>query len=185
MPLALNHVAQPEPDRVLIFDTTLRDGEQAPGCSMPRIDKVRVARELERLGVDIIEAGFPAASRGDWEAVHHVAGEIRDVTVCALARCQERDISLAAGALEGARKPRLHVFLATSPIHRRYKLHMTPEQVLASAAEGVRIARGCCGEVEISAEDASRTEPDFLAAVVQAVLESGATTVNIPDTVGY
>ena len=175
----------PAADRVKIFDTTLRDGEQAPGCSMTQPEKLRVAKALAELGVDIIEAGFPAASRGDWEAVNAVAREVREPIITGLARCTREDIELAARALEPAAHPRLHVFLATSAIHRQYKLNMAQEQIISRAVEGVRIAREYCDDVEFSPEDASRTELDFLAQVVQAVIEAGATTINIPDTVGY
>jgi 2-isopropylmalate synthase len=173
------------PDRVLIFDTTLRDGEQAPGCSMTQPEKLRVARALADLGVDVIEAGFPAASRGDWEAVQAVAREVQGPVVCGLARCQRDDIALAAKALQPAAKHRIHVFLATSALHREHRLNMAKDEILRSAVEGVRIAREYCDDVEFSPEDASRTELDFLAQVVESVIEAGATTVNIPDTVGY
>ncbi len=172
-------------DRVLIFDTTLRDGEQSPGCSMTQPEKLRVARALAELGVDIIEAGFPAASRGDWEAVNTVAREVPEAVIAGLARCTREDIELAARALEPAPRHRLHVFLATSAIHRQYKLNMAQEQIISRAVEGVRIAREYCDDVEFSPEDASRTELDFLVQVVQAAIEAGATTINIPDTVGY
>src|SRR6204780_834773 len=172
-------------DRVLIFDTTLRDGEQAPGCSMTQPEKLRVARALAELGVDIIEAGFPAASRGDWEAVNAVAREVSGPVICGLARCSREDIELAARALTDAPRHRLHVFLATSAIHRQHKLHMAQEEILRLAVEGVSIAREYCDDVEFSPEDASRTELDFLAQVVEAVVTAGATTINIPDTVGY
>jgi 2-isopropylmalate synthase len=172
-------------DRVLIFDTTLRDGEQSPGCSMTQPEKLRVARALAELNVDVIEAGFPAASRGDWEAVNAVAREIQGPAIAGLARCTREDIELAARALEPAPRHRIHVFLATSAIHRQYKLNMAQEEILRRAVEGVRIAREYCDDVEFSPEDASRTELDFLAQVVQAVIEAGATTINIPDTVGY
>lgn len=175
----------PNPDRVLIFDTTLRDGEQSPGCSMTRPEKLRVARALADLGVDVIEAGFPAASRGDWEAVNAVAREIQGPIICGLARCNRDDIELAAKALRDAHKHRIHVFLATSAIHRQYKLNMAQEEIIRAAVEGVKIAREFCDDVEFSPEDASRTELEFLAQVVEAVIEAGATTVNIPDTVGY
>ncbi|MCU0760698.1 MAG: 2-isopropylmalate synthase, partial [Steroidobacteraceae bacterium] len=171
--------------RVLIFDTTLRDGEQAPGCSMTRPEKLRVARALADLGVDVIEAGFPAASRGDWEAVEAVAREVQGPVICGLARCNRDDIALAAKALRPAASHRIHVFLATSAIHREHKLNMAKGEILRSAVEGVRIAREYTDDVEFSPEDASRTELDFLAQVVEAVIEAGATTVNIPDTVGY
>ncbi|MGN6453778.1 MAG: 2-isopropylmalate synthase, partial [Steroidobacteraceae bacterium] len=173
------------PDRVLIFDTTLRDGEQSPGCSMTQPEKLRVARALAELGVDVIEAGFPAASRGDFEAVAAVAREVQGPTVCALARCHDEDIELAARALAAAEHRRLHVFLATSAIHRQYKLNMAQEEILRLAAAGVGRARELCADVEFSPEDASRTELEFLAQVVEVAIAAGATTVNIPDTVGY
>jgi len=175
----------PEPERVIIFDTTLRDGEQSPGCSMTQPEKLRVARALAELGVDVIEAGFPAASPGDWDSVHAVAREIQGPIICALARCNRADIELAARALRDAPRHRLHVFLATSAIHRQYKLNMAQEEIVRSAVDAVRIAREFCDDVEFSPEDASRTELEFLAQVVEAVIEAGATTVNIPDTVGY
>jgi 2-isopropylmalate synthase len=173
------------PESLLIFDTTLRDGEQSPGCSMTQGEKLRVARALAELGVDVIEAGFPAASRGDWESVNAVAREIHGATICGLARCTREDIELAAQALQPAPRHRLHVFLATSAIHRQYKLNMAQEQILRAAVDGVRIACDLCDDVEFSPEDASRTELEFLAQVVEAAIEAGATTVNIPDTVGY
>lgn len=173
------------PDHVLIFDTTLRDGEQSPGCSMTRPEKLRMARALAELGVDVIEAGFPAASRGDWESVNAIAREVHGPVICALARCHRSDIELAASALKDAPRQRLHVFLATSAIHREHKLNMAKEEIIRSAVEGVKIARGFCEDVEFSPEDASRTELEFLAQVVEAVIDAGATTVNIPDTVGY
>jgi 2-isopropylmalate synthase len=175
----------PTPDRVLIFDTTLRDGEQAPGCSMTLPEKLRIARALADLGVDIIEAGFPAASRGDWESVQAVAREVQGPVIAGLARCTREDIDLASKALAGAPHRRLHVFLATSAIHRQYKLNMAQEQILKHATEGVRYARELCEDVEFSPEDASRTELDFLAQVVEVAIEAGASTINIPDTVGY
>jgi 2-isopropylmalate synthase len=173
------------PERLIIFDTTLRDGEQSPGCSMTQPEKLRVARALAELGVDVIEAGFPAASRGDWESVNAVAREVHGPIICGLARCNRGDIELAAKALRDAPRHRLHVFLATSAIHRQYKLNMAEEEIIRSAVEGVRIAREFCEDIEFSPEDASRTELEFLAQVVEAVIEAGATTVNIPDTVGY
>src|ERR1700722_6923659 len=173
------------PDPVIIFDTTLRDGEQSPGCSMARAEKLRVARALSELGVDVIEAGFPAASRGDWESVNAVAREVRGSVICALARCNREDIELAAQALCDAPRHRLHVFLATSAIHRQYKLNMAQDEILHLAVEAVRIARDLCADVEFSPEDASRTALEFLPQVVEAVIDPGATTVNIPDTVGY
>ncbi|HXN80644.1 MAG TPA: 2-isopropylmalate synthase, partial [Steroidobacteraceae bacterium] len=172
-------------DRVLIFDTTLRDGEQSPGCSMTRAEKLRVAGALAELGVDVIEAGFPAASRGDLESVAAVAREVQGPIVCALARCHAEDIELAAQALSGAARRRIHVFLATSAIHRQHKLNMAQEEILRLAAAGVARARELCEDVEFSPEDASRTELEFLAQVVEVAIGAGATTLNIPDTVGY
>lgn len=172
-------------DRLVIFDTTLRDGEQAPGCSMTDREKLRVARALAELGVDVIEAGFPAASDGDFESVRLIAREIQGPIICGLARCGGNDIERAWQALRDARRPRLHVFIATSPIHRKFKLGMSRDEVIRRAVEGVRVARALCEDVEFSAEDAARTEADFLAEVVTAVIEAGAGTVNIPDTVGY
>ncbi|HEX7063086.1 MAG TPA: 2-isopropylmalate synthase [Woeseiaceae bacterium] len=172
-------------DRIRIFDTTLRDGEQAPGCSMTLREKLKVARALAELGVDVIEAGFPAASPGDFEAVQAVAGEVTGPIVCALARCHPEDIEKAHAALSSAPHHRLHVFVATSAIHREHKLKMAKEEILRRAAEAVRLARTFCADVEFSPEDASRTEPAFLAEVVTAAIEAGASTINIPDTVGY
>src|ERR1700687_115510 len=173
------------PDRVLIFDTTLRDGEQSPGCSMARAEKLRVARALAELGVDVIEAGFPAASRGDWDSVNAGAREVHGAVIGGLARCNREDIELAAKALRDAPRHRVHVFLATSAIHRQYKLNMAQDAILRLAVDAVRIARDLCADVEFSPEDASRTELEFLAQVVEAVIDAGATTMNVPDTVGY
>lgn len=172
-------------ERVLVFDTTLRDGEQAPGCSMTRAQKLRMAHTLEDLGVDIIEAGFPAASDADAAAVAAVAAAMRRARVCALARCQEGDIVTAARALEPAASNRIHLFLATSPIHREHKLRMDKARVLATAVAAVSRAKALCHEVEFSAEDALRTEPEFLIEVFGAVLAAGARIINVPDTVGY
>ncbi|MEJ2515565.1 MAG: 2-isopropylmalate synthase [Gammaproteobacteria bacterium] len=172
-------------DRLVVFDTTLRDGEQAPGCSMTLREKLRVARALADLGVDVIEAGFPAASDGDFEAVRSIAREVSGPSICGLARCGEGDIRRAWEALREASRPRIHVFIATSPIHRQFKLAMDRAEVVRRAVAGVRLAREFCADVEFSAEDAARTEPEFLAEVVSAVIDAGATTVNIPDTVGY
>ncbi|MGH8173628.1 MAG: 2-isopropylmalate synthase [Rhodanobacteraceae bacterium] len=171
--------------RVLIFDTTLRDGEQAPGFSMSRAQKLRVAHALADLGVDIIEAGFPIASDGDFESVHAIAAEVRGVTICGLARAQAKDIETAARALEPAARGRIHIFLATSPLHREHKLNMSKAEVIDTAIAAVRRARELCDDVEFSAEDAIRTEPDYLAEVFRAVLGAGAHTLNVPDTVGY
>jgi 2-isopropylmalate synthase len=178
-------MATPDPNRVLIFDTTLRDGEQSPGCSMTRPEKLRVAKALAELGVDIIEAGFPIASRGDWESVNTIAKEVHGPIIAGLARCNREDIEQAWKALKDAARPRIHVFLATSAIHREFKLNMAKDEIIRTAVEGVKLARGFCDDIEFSPEDASRTELEFLAQVVEAVVEAGATTVNIPDTVGY
>ena len=170
---------------IKIFDTTLRDGEQSPGASMNLSEKLKVALALADLGVDVIEAGFAIASPGDFESVREVANTIKGSSICSLARCVEKDIEAAAEALKNAEQPRIHVFLATSPIHREYKLKTTPERNIEAAVEGVRYARKFCDNIEFSAEDASRTEIDHLCRVVEAVIDAGATTVNIPDTVGY
>ncbi|HON14011.1 MAG TPA: 2-isopropylmalate synthase [Treponema sp.] len=170
---------------VQIFDTTLRDGEQAPGCSMNLQEKVEVARQLEKLGVDVMEAGFPAASPGDLAAVKAVAGVVKNSAVAGLCRALEKDIDAGWEALSKAAQPRIHTFIATSPIHMEYKLKMTPEQVLERAVAAVKYAKKYCSDVEFSAEDASRSNPDFLCKVFAAVIDAGATVVNIPDTVGY
>ncbi len=172
-------------DRLIIFDTTLRDGEQSPGASMTREEKLRIARQLERLRVDVIEAGFAAASIGDFEAVRAIASVVKDSTVCSLSRANEKDISRAAEALAGAASGRIHTFIATSPLHMEKKLRMAPELVLEHARLAVRFARRFTDDVEFSTEDGSRSEPDFLCRVLEAVIAEGATTVNIPDTVGY
>jgi 2-isopropylmalate synthase len=174
-----------KPERVIIFDTTLRDGEQSPGASMNLAEKLEVARALKDLGVDVIEAGFPIASPGDFEAVQAIAREIHGPIICGLARCNEQDIDRAWNAVKDAANPRIHVFLATSAIHREFKLQMTTDEIVRRAVEGVKRARGYCADVEFSPEDAARTELDFLAEVVEKAIEAGATTVNIPDTVGY
>ena len=172
-------------DHVRIFDTTLRDGEQSPGCSMTPAQKLTLAQSLADLGVDVIEAGFPAASEGDFDSVAGIAVAVRGATVAGLARCQHSDIERAARALERAERSRIHVFIATSPLHRKHKLDMDKAQVLEAAVAAVAHARRYCADVEFSAEDASRTEPEFLAEVFGAVLDAGATTLNVPDTVGY
>jgi 2-isopropylmalate synthase len=174
-----------DPNRVLIFDTTLRDGEQSPGCSMNLGEKLEMARLLADLGVDVIEAGFPIASPGDFESVQAIARQVRGPVIAGLARCNPADIDRAADAVKDAERPRIHVFLATSAIHREFKLRMSPEEVAKRAVEGVKRARERCEDVEFSPEDAARTELDFLAEVVERVVEAGATTLNIPDTVGY
>jgi 2-isopropylmalate synthase len=171
--------------RITVFDTTLRDGEQSPGCSMNRQEKLRLAHQLDRLGVDVIEAGFPIASEGDFESVKAIAAVIRRPIIAGLARASEADIERAWEALKGAAHPRIHVFLATSDIHLQYKLRITRDQCLAQAREAVRFARSLCTDVEFSPEDATRTDTDFLCRVLEAVVEAGATTLNIPDTVGY
>jgi 2-isopropylmalate synthase len=171
--------------KITIFDTTLRDGEQAPGCSMNPQEKLEVARRLEKLGVDVMEAGFPASSPGDLESVKTIAGIIKNCTVAGLCRALEKDIDAAREALVHAVSPRLHVFLATSPIHMEYKLKMTPDQVLEQAAASVRYAKQFCSDVEFSAEDAFRSDPGFVCRVFGAAIEAGALTVNFPDTVGY
>jgi len=172
-------------EHLTIFDTTLRDGEQSPGASMTREEKIRIARQLERLRVDVIEAGFPAASEGDFESVRAVAESVKESTVCGLARAVERDIERAGEALAGAAHARIHTFIATSTVHMENKLRMGPDEVVERAVAAVRRARDFVDDVEFSAEDAGRSEPDFLYRIVEAAIEAGATTINIPDTVGY
>ena len=172
-------------DRIAIFDTTLRDGEQAPGFSMNVEEKLKMARQLERLQVDIIEAGFPIASEGDFEAVKKISAEIRSVTIAGLARAVPVDIDRCWEALEGANRPRIHTFLATSDIHLKYKLNKSRGEALDLAVKSVERARKLCDEVEFSAEDAGRTEINYLCTVFDAVIDAGATIVNVPDTVGY
>jgi len=173
-------------EKIVIFDTTLRDGEQSPGCSMNTAEKLEVCRALVDLGVDVIEAGFPIASPGDFDAVRQIAERFSDrSTICALARSREDDIEKAIGALQSARKRRIHVFLATSAIHREFKLKMDKKQIVERAVASVRQAKDFCDDIEFSPEDAVRTELDFLCEVVERAIEAGATTVNIPDTVGY
>jgi 2-isopropylmalate synthase len=172
-------------DHLRIFDTTLRDGEQSPGASMTRDEKLRIARQLERLRVDVIEAGFPASSPGDWEAVHEIAKAVRGSIVCGLARANQKDIARCGEAIAPAEGKRLHTFIASSPIHMQMKLRMTPDEVLEQAVKSVGWARGWTDDVEFSPEDAGRSEPDFLCRLLEAVIRAGATTVNIPDTVGY
>lgn len=172
-------------DRIYIFDTTLRDGEQSPGCSMNFDEKIRMARQLERLGVDVIEAGFPIASEGDFESVREIAKQIRRCTIAGLSRANRNDISRAWEALQHAAKPRIHTFIATSDIHLTYKLKKTREQVLEDAVNAVRFAKSLCGDVEFSLEDASRTDIDYMCKIIEAVINEGANVVNIPDTVGY
>jgi 2-isopropylmalate synthase len=172
-------------DRIIIFDTTLRDGEQSPGASMNMDEKLRIAKILEAMGVDIIEAGFPIASDGDFEAVSEIAKTIKNSTVCGLARATKIDIERCADAIKHASRGRIHTFISTSPLHMEFKLQMEPEAVLEKVKESVTLARNLCGDVEWSAEDGSRTEHDFLCRCVEAAIDCGATTINIPDTVGY
>jgi 2-isopropylmalate synthase len=171
--------------RIKVFDTTLRDGEQSPGCSMNVQEKLRLADQLDRLGVDIIEAGFPIASEGDFAAVQAIAATIRRPILAGLARACATDIERAWQALKGAARPRIHVFLATSDIHLQYKLKISRQQCLEQARDSVRLAKSLCADVEFSPEDATRTDHEFLYQVLNAVVEAGATTLNIPDTVGY
>ena len=172
-------------NRLIIFDTTLRDGEQSPGASMTSEEKLAIARLLERMRVDVIEAGFPAASPGDFEAVKQVAGEITNSTVCALARAVEGDLDRAADAVQSAQSGRIHTFIATSPIHMKEKLRMNDKQVLERAVWAVKRARNSTDDVEFSPEDAGRSELDFLCRILEATIDAGARTVNVPDTVGY
>src|SRR6476646_7648607 len=179
--LVLSHMS----DRVYIFDTTLRDGEQSPGCSMTVPEKLRMARKLVELGVDILEAGFPIASDGDYEAVDAVSREYPRIQVAALARSCTLDVERAASSLKHAKRPRIHTFLETSPIQLKSKLKKAEDQVLNEALAAVELARRHVDDVEFSAEDGARTEPDFLEKISKAVVAAGARTVNIPDTVGY
>ncbi len=172
-------------DKLIIFDTTLRDGEQSPGASMTRDEKLRIARQLERLKVDVIEAGFAASSNGDFEAIQLIARSIKDSTICSLSRANDRDIARAAEALKDANRARIHTFIATSALHMEKKLRMTPDQVFEQAIQSVRFARNLLEDVEFSPEDGYRSDPDFLCRVIEAVITAGATTINVPDTVGY
>ncbi|MFW5730433.1 MAG: 2-isopropylmalate synthase [Desulfonatronovibrionaceae bacterium] len=172
-------------DRVYIFDTTLRDGEQSPGATMNLREKVRLARQLERLGVDVIEAGFPAASQGDFESVSRIAATVKNCRVAGLCRSVKSDIDAVWGSIKDAAAPRIHTFIATSDIHMKHKLGKNRDQVLEMTRDAVSYAAGLCPDVEFSAEDASRSEPDFLVQVVSEAIKAGATTINIPDTVGY
>ena len=172
-------------DKLIIFDTTLRDGEQSPGASMTRDEKLRIARQLERLRVDVIEAGFAASSDGDFLAVKAIADAITESTVCSLSRANDRDISRAAEALKGAKNARIHTFIATSALHMEKKLRMTPDQVFEQAKQSVRFARNLVADVEFSPEDGYRSDVDYLGRVLEAVIKEGATTINVPDTVGY
>ena len=172
-------------DKLIVFDTTLRDGEQSPGASMTREEKLRIAKALERLRVDVIEAGFPIASQGDFESVKAVADAITESTVCGLARTRHEDIDRVAEAIKGAARGRIHTFIATSPIHMERKLNLKPDEVVEQAVSAVKRARNFTDDVEFSCEDGIRSEPDFLCRIIEAVIDAGATTVNIPDTVGY
>jgi 2-isopropylmalate synthase len=172
-------------DRLIIFDTTLRDGEQSPGASMTRDEKVRIAKMLEKMGVDVIEAGFAIASVGDFESVKAVAEAVKGSTICSLARTGAEDIDRAAEALRPAESGRIHTFIATSPIHMKYKLRMAPDNVVERAVAAVKHARNLVGDVEFSCEDASRSEHDFLCRIIEKVIDAGARTINLPDTVGY
>jgi len=172
-------------EKLIIFDTTLRDGEQSPGASMTRDEKVRIAKQLERLRVDVIEAGFAAASQGDFESIKAISSVIKDATVCSLSRANDRDISRAAEALAGAARKRIHTFIATSPLHMKKKLRMSPEEVFEQAKLSVRFARQFTDDIEFTPEDSSRSDIDFMARVIEAVINEGATTINFADTVGY
>src|SRR6186713_1498545 len=172
-------------EKLIIFDTTMRDGEQSPGASMTKEEKLRIARHLERMRVDIIEAGFPAASDGDFESVRAVAAAVRDSTVCGLARANEKDVRRCGEAVRGAKSPRVHTFIATSPIHMEKKLRMEPSQVIEQAVRAVKWAREYSHDVEFSPEDAGRSDIDFLCRILEQVIAAGATTINVPDTVGY
>ena len=171
--------------KLIIFDTTLRDGEQCPGASMNIKEKLEIARKLAQLKVDVIEAGFPAASPGDFESVRQIAEEIRSATIAGLARAMEKDISATARALEKAESPRIHIFLSTSKTHREHKLKKNKSEIITMTAKAIKFGKKFCDDIEFSPEDASRTEPDFLVEVVEAAIDAGATTINIPDTVGY
>ncbi len=172
-------------DRVIIFDTTLRDGEQSPGCSMNLDEKLKMAVLLDEMGVDVIEAGFPIASKGDFEAVHQIASTVKNAVVCGLSRAKKADLEASGEAIKPAKRRRIHTFISTSPLHMKYKLQMPPEEVLNAVIESVSFARQFTDDVEWSAEDGSRTEDDFLCQCVEAAIKAGATTINIPDTVGY
>src|SRR5512134_3251218 len=174
-----------DPDRIIIFDTTLRDGEQSPGASMNLEEKVRIAEVLEDMGVDVIEAGFPISSPGDFDAVHQIAKQIKTSTVCGLARAVRGDIEHVADAIKPAPRGRIHTFISTSPLHMKYKLQLEPDQVYQRVVESVTYARRFTDDVEWSCEDGSRSEHDFLCRCVESAIDCGATTINIPDTVGY
>lgn len=181
----MNQANTSKSNRLVIFDTTLRDGEQSPGAAMTKEEKIRIARQLEKLGVDVIEAGFAAASPGDFDSIRTIAEIIKDSTVCSLARANEKDVRAAGEAIKPAASGRIHIFIATSPLHMEHKLKMEPAQVVKAAVAAVKIAKEYTGDIEFSAEDALRSDPDFLVEVFSAVIEAGATTLNVPDTVGY
>ena len=172
-------------NRVIIFDTTLRDGEQSPGCSMTLNEKLRVAEALELLGVDVIEAGFAIASNGDFNAISQISTLLKKTIVCSLARASIKDIDRAWEALKAAKRPRIHTFISTSALHMEHKLQMSPEKVLSKIEESVSYARNLCDDVEWSCEDGTRTEESFLYKSIELAIKSGATTINVPDTVGY
>jgi len=172
-------------DQLIIFDTTMRDGEQSPGAAMTREEKVRIGKQLERLRVDVIEAGFAASSPGDFEAIRAVAAAVKDSAVCSLARANDNDVKRAGEAVKGANRGRVHTFIATSPIHMKHKLRMEPDAVLEAAVRAVKLARTFTDDVEFSAEDAVRSDMDFLCRIFEAAIKAGATTINVPDTVGY
>ena len=178
-------IVKKDPNRIVIFDTTLRDGEQSPGCAMNLEEKLKMARLLDELGVDIIEAGFPVASPGDFEAVNQIAKTVKNATVCGLSRARKGDIEASGEAIKPAKSKRIHTFISTSPLHMKHKLQMAPEDVLNAVKESVSFARNYTDDVEWSAEDGSRSEDDFLCRCVEAAIAAGATTINIPDTVGY
>ena len=175
----------PTKEKLVIFDTTLRDGEQSPGASMTKDEKVRIAIALEKMRVDVIEAGFAISSQGDFEAIKAIANTVKESRICSLSRAVSGDIERAAEALKGANAGRIHTFIATSPIHMKHKLQMAPDDVLAQAVGAVKIARSLIDDVEFSLEDASRTEFDFMCRITEAVIHAGARTINLPDTVGY
>ena len=172
-------------DKLVIFDTTLRDGEQSPGASMTKEEKIRIATVLEKMRVDVIEAGFAMASPGDFDAVKSIAEVVKDSRICSLSRANRKDIERAGEALKHANASRIHTFIATSPIHMQYKLKMEPDQVVERAVDAVKYARQWTDDVEFSCEDASRTEFDFMCRIIEQAIKAGATTINIPDTVGY
>src|SRR5436853_5379725 len=171
-------------DRLIIFDTTLRDGEQSPGAAMTREEKVRIGKQLERLRVDVIEAGFAASSPGDFEAIRAVAAAVKDSAICSLARANDNDVKRAGEAVKGANRGRVHTFIATSPIHMKHKLRMEPDAVLEAAVRAVTLARQYTDDVEFSAEDAVRSDVDFLCRIFEATIAAGARTITVPDTVG-